>query len=163
MLLHLFLTLQIKPKTILLDNRIKKSNFEFTYNFGKVLVLPAIRRRCEKSNGFQIKIVKKMRQSLGIKEVLGCPEPDNFVRKHWKMIQVCGVYCWNSTLKNLKNLKNKLKTKCSKCLKFICRQYQAEVQFVCADCKKGNIFSRIENFGNKFNCNYSLIVIFPLY
>ena len=87
-----------------------------------------------------------MRQSLGIKEVLGCPEPDNFVRKHWKMIQVCGVYCWSSTLKNLKNLKNKLKTKCSKCLKFICRQYQAEVQFVCADCKKGNISSTFHTY-----------------
>ena len=65
-------TFRSNAKTILQDNRIKMSNFEFTYNFGKVLVLPAVRRRCEKSNGFHIKIVKKMKQSLGIKEVLGC-------------------------------------------------------------------------------------------
>ena len=77
------------------------SDFECTYSIGKALVLPAVTRRYENSNGLQIKIINNMRRFLGIKKVLGRPEPDNFI-VHWKMFQMCGVYCRNSTLQEKK-------------------------------------------------------------
>ena len=78
------------------------SDFECTYSIGKALVLPAVTRRYENSNGLQIKIINNMRRFLGIKKVLGRPEPDNFI-VHWKMFQMCGVYCRNSTLQEKKD------------------------------------------------------------
>ena len=55
------------------------SDFECTYSIGKTLVLPEVTRRYENSNGLQIKIINNMRRLLGIKKVLGRPEPDNFI------------------------------------------------------------------------------------
>ena len=72
-------TCRSNAKTILQTNRINKSSFEFTYSIGKALGFSADRRRCENSNGLQIKIVNKMRRFLGIQEVLGHPKPDKFI------------------------------------------------------------------------------------
>ena len=113
------------------------SNFEFTYIIGKTFVLPAVRQRYENSNGLQINIINKMRRFLGIKEVLGLPEPDNFIAKNRRCFK--GVECIVRTSRykiKQKKMSNKLKTKYSKRLNFIHKQPQAEVQFVCADCKK---------------------------
>ena len=70
-------TSRTNPKTILQDNGVKLSNVEFTYQLGKALVMPAIKRRYEQhSNGLQIKVLNKMRRVLGIKEVMAHPDND---------------------------------------------------------------------------------------
>ena len=53
-------------KTILQDNGIKLTNFEMTYNLGKDLVLPAIRRGYSQSNGLKITVINKVRHGLRI-------------------------------------------------------------------------------------------------
>ena len=56
-------------RTILQDNGIKLTSFEMTYNFGKELVLPSIRRRYNQSNGLKITVINKTGHVLGIKKV----------------------------------------------------------------------------------------------
>ena len=65
-------------KTILQDNGIKLTNFEMTYNLGKDLVLPAIRRGYSQSNGLKITVINKVRHGLRINKVSACPQPENF-------------------------------------------------------------------------------------
>ena len=130
-------TCRSNTKTILQNNRIKMSNFEFTYSIGKALVLPAVRRRYERSNGLHIKIINKMRRFLGIKEVLVRPEPENFIANTGRCFKCVESIVGTAHYKiKQKKMNSKLKTKCSKCLKFICKQHQAKVQFLCADCEK---------------------------
>ena len=102
MLLHLFSTPADQMPRRYCKIIESMSDFECTYSIGKALVLPAVTRRYENSNGLQIKIINNMRRFLGIKKVLGRPEPDNFI-VHWKMFQMCGVYCRNSTLQEKKD------------------------------------------------------------
>ena len=116
------------------------SDFECTYSIGKTLVLPEVTRRYENSNGLQIKIINNMRRLLGIKKVLGRPEPDNFIVNTGRCFK-CAESTVGTAHYKKKKMNNKLRTKWSKCLKFICKQHQAEVQFVCTDCEKWNIFS----------------------
>ena len=50
-------------KTTLQDNGIKLINFEMTYNLGKKLAFPAIRRYSQ-SNGLKITLINKIRRAL---------------------------------------------------------------------------------------------------
>ena len=49
-----------------------------TYNLGKELVLPAIRRRYSQSNGLKITVINKVRRVLGINEVSTRHQLENF-------------------------------------------------------------------------------------
>ena len=62
-------TCRSNAKTILGDNNIKFTNFEFKCNLGKALVLLSIKRRHRNSNELRIRIINKMLRVLGIKEV----------------------------------------------------------------------------------------------
>ena len=62
-------TVRTNAKTILADNKSSFSNFEFTYQLGKALVLPIVQRRYEIRNGIQIAVMEKIRRVLGIAEL----------------------------------------------------------------------------------------------
>ena len=62
-------TCRSNEKNILQDNSIKLTNFEMTYNLGKVLVLPAIIRRYIQSNDMKITVINKIRHGFRINEV----------------------------------------------------------------------------------------------
>ena len=62
-------TIRTNSKTIPEDNKKIVNNFEFTYQLGKALVLPKIRKRLENSNGMQIAVLQKVRRVLGLPEV----------------------------------------------------------------------------------------------
>ena len=47
-------------KTIQSDNKVKLSNFDFTYAFGKALVLPSIQNRYQNNNRIQLPILQKL-------------------------------------------------------------------------------------------------------
>ena len=69
-------TCRSNAKTILQDNGIKLANFEMTYNLGKELVLPAIRRRYSQSNGLKITVIYKISCFLGINALSARPQPE---------------------------------------------------------------------------------------
>ena len=71
-------TCRSNAKIILQDNSIKLTSFEMTYNLGKELVLPAIRRRYSQSYGLKLIVIDKIRRALGINEVSTRPQPENF-------------------------------------------------------------------------------------
>ena len=86
------------------------SDFECTYSIGKTLVLPEVTRRYENSNGLQIKIINNMRRLLGIKKVLGRPEPDNFIVNTGRCFK-CAESTVGTAHYKKKKMKNKLRTK----------------------------------------------------
>ena len=58
-------TARTNAKTIFMENTKKKmSNFEFTWNLGKALVLPQIQNRIQRPNGLQTPLQQKLRKSL---------------------------------------------------------------------------------------------------
>ena len=61
-------TVRTNSKTILSDNKVKLSNFDFTYVLGKALVLPSIQNRYQNNNRIQLPILQKIRRVFGIKE-----------------------------------------------------------------------------------------------
>ena len=58
-------TVETNVKTILADNKSSFSNFEFTYQLGKALVLPIVQWRFKIRNGIQIVVMEKIRRVLG--------------------------------------------------------------------------------------------------
>ena len=61
-------TARTNARTILRDNKVPMSNFEFTYQLGKALVLPSIARRYNNPDGLRVSLLHKMRQILDIPE-----------------------------------------------------------------------------------------------
>ena len=68
-------TVRTNAKTILAEsaNPVHMTSFEFTYQSGKLLVLPNIQRRFENRRGFKIDLIQKMRRVLGITELNKAP------------------------------------------------------------------------------------------
>ena len=78
-----------------------------------------------------------MRKFLSIKEVLGRPKSDNFIANTERCFKCVESIVGTAPYKiKQQKMNRKLKTRCSKCLKFICKHHQSKVQFVCADCEK---------------------------
>ena len=125
-------TIRTKSKTILEDN--KKI---FTYQLGKVLVLPKIRQRLENSNGLQISVLQKVRRVLGLPEVnrRPLPDPETAVTPtgccHKCVEAIVGTKPYK---KDREKLNYKLKTKCRVCSGLICKKHQYKVEFTCEDC-----------------------------
>ena len=69
-------TVRTNAKTILADNKSSFSNFEFTYQLGKFLVLPIVQQRYEIRNGIQIAVMEKIRRVLGIAGLNRQPQPE---------------------------------------------------------------------------------------
>ena len=100
-----------------------------------MLVLPSIQRRYEKSNGFQIAIVNKMRLVFGIQEVSRRPHSEDIP-------DICGrcfkcfeaVVGFDDSKKAREKLNNGLKSKWEKCKNFVCKIHFKSVENVCEDC-----------------------------
>ena len=58
-------TVRTDAKAILADNKSSFSNFEFTYQLGKAMVLLLVQRRYKIRNGIQIVVMEKIRCVLG--------------------------------------------------------------------------------------------------
>ena len=70
-------TVRTNAKTVLADNKSSFSNFEFTYQLAKALVLPVVQRRYEIRNGIQIAVMEKITRVLGVAELNRQPQPES--------------------------------------------------------------------------------------
>ena len=120
-------TCRTNAKTILGDNNIKVTNFEFTYELGKTLVLPSIQRQFGNPNGLQIKILNKTRRVLNIQEVNHRPQIENQRTK-------CGR-CFKCVdeIVGIADYENK-REKLNICSQFLCKVHQKSTNYVCEDC-----------------------------
>ena len=120
--------------TILRDNKVKLSNFDFTYALGKALVLPSIQNRYQNSNGIQLPILLKIWCVLGIKETNTRPliqtSANLFGRSHVCVQQIVGSPQYR---KMQQNMNNKIKSKGACCSSFICKKHIAETESICCD------------------------------
>ena len=127
-------TCRSNAKTILQDSGIKLTNFEMTNPLGKELVLPAIIRRYNQSNGLKITVINKIRRVLGINEVLAHSKPENFNPTSGRCVKCVEAIVGKKSYKpEREKLNNRKKTKCLKCQKFICKKQQTELHFICED------------------------------
>ena len=106
------------------------TSFEFTYQLGKLLVLPNIQRRFENSRVFKIDLIQKMRRVLGIAELNKAPS------KATATVGRCKVCVHNIVgspeyKEKRQKLNNKLKLKCEKCSEFVCKNH---IKVVCEIC-----------------------------
>ena len=86
-----------------------------TYNLGKQLVLPGIRRRYSQSNGLKITVINKIKRALGINKVSARPQPENFNGTSGRCFKCVEAIVGKTSYKaEREKLNNKLKTKCSK-------------------------------------------------
>ena len=116
-------------------NNKKLSNFEFTFQLGKELIMPFIQQRSESPLGLQLHIVKKMRtiiDPLGdVPLVNAPPQVNNDVGRCRQCVLGCEGA--NYSVKHRK-LNNKLKNKCMTCGNFLCSS-PGHVYYVCGGCK----------------------------
>ena len=127
-------TCRTNAKTILGDNNIKVTSFEFTYELGKALALPSIQRGLENPNGLQIKTFNKMRHVLNIQEVNHL-QIENQRTKNGRCFKCVDEIVGTSDYKNKhEKLNNKLKSKCHICSQFLCKVHQKSPKYVCEDC-----------------------------
>ena len=110
------------------------SNFEFTFQLAKELVLPFIRQRYESPLGLQSNVLKKIRSVLNIVEpvvpAVLPPVPENSVG--------CCRQCLDSIAgvdykAKKRKLNNKLKNKCMTCSNIVCAM-EGHVFYVCGTC-----------------------------
>ena len=128
-------TCRTNAKTILGDNMIKFTNFEFTYELGKSLVVPNIERRYCDSNGLQIKILNKMRRILGIEIVNYRTPTGNIKGKSGRCYKCVEAIVGNADYKKKREkLNNKHYSKCCKCSQFLCNGHKKEIQCMCETC-----------------------------
>ena len=126
-------TRRTNAKTILRDNNIKVTNFEFRYKLGKALVLPSIQWWFENPNDLQIKILNKMRRVLNIQEVNHHPQIENQRAKSF--FKCVNEIVGTTDYKNKgEKLNDKLKSKGHICSQFLCKVHQKSTKYVCEDC-----------------------------
>ena len=130
-----FLCDTVKTNSRTLYNEInnnKLTNFEFTFQLAKKLVLPFIQQRYESPVGLQSHVLNKIRSVLRLPVVAApAPAPDSSIG--------CCQQCLDSIqgidykIKKRK-LNNKLKSKCMTCGDSVCAN-QGHVYYVCGTCK----------------------------
>ena len=128
-------TVKTNSKTILSDNKVKLSNFDFTYALGKALVLPSIQNRYQNNNEMQPPILQKIRYVLRIKETNRRPQ----IETPATLFRRCHVYVQESVgtshyKKMQQKMNDKIKSMCARCSSFICKRHIAETEFICCDC-----------------------------
>ena len=128
-------TCRTNAKTIVGDNDIQVTNFEFRYELSKALVLPSIQRRFKNQNSLQIKILHKMRHVLNIQEVNHRRQIKNQRTKSGCCFRCVDEIVGTVDYKNKREkLNNKLKSKCHLCSQFLCKVHQKSTRYVCEDC-----------------------------
>lgn len=137
-------TVRTNSMTILKDNGISFTSFEFTYQLGKALVMPCIHRRYEKpNNGLKIPILQKIRRVLGLKEVQRRPDtPGNNEKGRCNDCAEALVGQDNYNYHH-NRMNNKITTKCFCCHKFLCKVHNMNI---CETCQ-GKMVTMMENAG----------------
>ena len=118
-------TVRTNAKTIICDNDINISNFEFTYQLGRALILPGIQRRYNNNNGLNIPRLQKIQELLHLPQVNRRPTSDEQAtqgRCHKFVEEIVGTENYKV---DRKKLNNKLKSKCHKCNFFMCKDHSA--------------------------------------
>ena len=134
-------TMWTNANIILADNKSSFSNFEFTYQVGKTLVLPIVQPKFEIRNGIQIAVIEKIRHVLGIAELNRQAQPkaplthSNYCYRCVEMIVGKANYKLSR-----KKMNNKLKINCQRCKNFICKKYQEKIEYICSECLEEQIF-----------------------
>ena len=122
-------TARTNAKTIFTENTKKKiSNFEFTWNLGKALVLPQIQKRIERPVGLQSTLQQKMQKVTGTdsqERIL--PVAANCGRCYLCTRAIMGP----GYKKNKNKLRNNIKTNCKNCRKIVCTTH---ADLTCFDC-----------------------------
>ena len=122
-------TARTNAKTIFMENtKSNISNFEFTWNLGKALVLPQLQRRIERPVGLQTPLQQKIRKVTGHTS----PAPEPAADATCGRCYVCLREIQGPGYKKAKcSISNQTKTKCRGCKKVVCRKHST---FTCNDC-----------------------------
>lgn len=129
-------------------NNTKLSNFQFTWNLGKQLVMPFIQMRSQTS-GLSASLQQKITKILGVptppaqggprrfSEVQSDEDRQEYVTRNTKTQGVC-VSCRSSIhgggySANKSSVNNKLKKKCLRCTQFVCSK-EEHGAIVCTHC-----------------------------
>ena len=99
-------------------------NFQYTYQLGKALVLPAVQKRYENSNGLSTKLLDKMKGVLGLNLNIKRVVVQNTNPSAPKMCSECLRDISGPGYKEAKKkLNTKLKTICRLCERAVCAKH----------------------------------------
>ena len=120
------------------------SNFEFTHQLGKELVLPFIQQRYASPVGLQSQVLNRIRSVLypnGDVPVIAAPTPapaptpaEN--QKKGRCRQCVESIAGNGYASKKSKLSNKLTNSCMTCGNIVCLAASVHVQFLCGECNK---------------------------
>ena len=91
-------------------NGVDISNFQYTYQLGKALVLPAVQKRYENSNGLSTKLLDKMKGVLGLnlnvkRVVAENTNPSSASKDVFKMLE---GYKWSRIQRSKKEIEHEV-------------------------------------------------------
>ena len=134
-LLH---TVRTNAKTILHENGYSMTNYEFTYQLGKSLVVPNVERRYHTpNNGLQNDTIRKMKQVLGIVDLPQMPrrqEPDESKPARGRCSKCVEAIVGQVDYKKRERLNNDTRVKCTLCRAILCK---AHTLALCSTCEQG--------------------------
>ena len=104
---------------------------EFTYGFGKSLVLSQIERRYANPNGIETDLMQHIRRVLDIPEVNRCVITSTSAKTGRCYACVEDLVGTNVYIERCEKLNTRVKTNCSICNALICKQH---TELVCAKC-----------------------------
>ena len=129
-------TVRTNSKTILHENKHSMSNYEFTYQLGKALVLPNVERRYHApNNGLQSDTVRKMKQILGIVDVP--QEPRRVVADENEAVRgrsskcVAAIVGQPDYTRKQARLNNDIRVRCTFCRVILCKTHTIALCSTC--------------------------------
>ena len=129
------MTLRTNAKTIIQENGNKFTNFEFTYQLGKSLVLPSIERRYQYDTGLRIETMKKIRDVLGVNTQLHRQRDFENEPVRGRCTKCVDSIVGTPNYKKLREKLNKdIRVKCVICGCFICKNH---TDTICSSCYQG--------------------------
>ena len=132
-------TVRTNAKTILHENGYSMTNYEFTYQLGKSLVLPNVERRYHTpNNGLQNDTIRKMKQVLGIVDLPQIPrrqEPDENEPARGRCSKCIEAIVGQVDYKKKRETLNKdIRVKFTLCRAILCKAYTLAL---CSTCEQG--------------------------
>ena len=130
----IFDTARTNAKSILCENGKSLSNFMFTYELGKALLIPLVQRRYANVTGVRIGQIQKMRRVLGLSLVNRRPAQVDAQHVTKGRCHRCveGIVGTESYKGDRKKLNNKIQIKCNNCNNFICKVHTKVLCEACA-------------------------------
>ena len=119
-------TVRTNSRTIYREvNSVDISNFQYTYQLGKALVLPAVQKRYENSNSLSTKLLDKMKGVLGLnlnvkRVVAQNTNPSNAPKRCSECLRDISGPGYKEAKKKLNT---KLKTICRLCERAVCAKH----------------------------------------